>query len=89
MCKFISRLSILFLWSLFHFLMTVQYYFYDCSFVVYSEVREPDSFSSVFLCQDSFGYSGSFMFPYNLWIFFCPTSVRNAIGNLIEIAWDL
>ena len=34
-----------------------------CSFVVESEVREPDSSSSVFLSQDCFGYSGSFVFP--------------------------
>ena len=36
------------------------------SFVVYSEVREPDSSSSIFLPQDCFGYSGSFVFPYKL-----------------------
>ena len=37
-----------------------------CSFAVYSEVREPDSSSSVFLSQDCFGYSGSLVFPYKL-----------------------
>ena len=37
-----------------------------CSFVVQSEVREPDSSSSVFPSQDCFGYSGSFVFPYKL-----------------------
>ena len=37
-----------------------------CSFVVQSEVREPDSSSSVFLSQDCFGQSVSFMFPYKL-----------------------
>ena len=29
-----------------------------CSFVVESEVREPDSSSSIFFSQDCFGYSG-------------------------------
>ena len=37
-----------------------------CSFLVDSEVREPDSSGSVFLSQDCFGYSGSFVFPYKL-----------------------
>ena len=37
-----------------------------CSSVVQSEVREPDSSNSVFLSQDCFGYSGSFVFPYKL-----------------------
>ena len=33
----------------------------DCSFVGASEVREADSFSSIFLSQDCFDYSGSFV----------------------------
>ena len=33
----------------------VPYHFDDCSFVVYSEVRKPNSSSSVFLSQDCFG----------------------------------
>ena len=37
-----------------------------CSFVVQSEVREPDSSSSIFRSQDCFGYSGSFVFSYKL-----------------------
>ena len=37
-----------------------------CSFVVYSEVREPDSSRSIFLSQGCFCYSGSFVFPYKL-----------------------
>ena len=40
-----------------------------CSFVVQSEIMEPDSSSSIFLSQDCFGYSGSFVFPYKLWYF--------------------
>ena len=42
----------------------IQQCFDYCSFVVQSEVREPDSFSSVFLSQDCFGYLMSFVFPY-------------------------
>ena len=35
--------------------MQVSHCFDDCSFVVKSEVREPDSSSSIFLSQDCFG----------------------------------
>jgi len=38
----------------------------DCSFVVSSEFRKVDSFSSILLSQDCFGYSGSFVLPYEL-----------------------
>ena len=37
----------------------------DCSFVIF-EVRKVDSSSYIFLSQDCFDYSGSFMFPYKL-----------------------
>ena len=37
-----------------------------CSFVVYFEVREPDFSNFIFLSQDCFDYSGSFVFPYEL-----------------------
>ena len=40
--------------------------FDDCSFVVLSEVREPDSSRSVFLSQDCFDYLVSFVFPYKM-----------------------
>ena len=46
--------------------MPVPYCLDDCSFVVWSEVREPDSSNSIFLSQDCFGYSGSSVFPYKL-----------------------
>ena len=35
--------------------------FDDGSFVVQSEVRKPDSTSSIFLSRDGFGYSGPFV----------------------------
>ena len=38
-----------------------------CSFIVKSEVREHDSSSSVFLSQDRFGFSRSFVFPYKFY----------------------
>ena len=38
----------------------------DRSFVVQSEVRKVDSFSSILLAQNSFVYLGSFVFPYAL-----------------------
>ena len=44
----------------------VPYCLDDCSFVVQSEVRKADSSSSILLSQDCFGYSGSFVFPYEL-----------------------
>ena len=44
--------------------VTIPCCFDHCIFVVYSEVREPDSSSSIFLSQDFFGYLGSFLFPY-------------------------
>ena len=56
-----------------------------CRFVVQSEVREPDSSSSVLLSQDCFGYSGLLCFHTNCEIF-CSSSVKNAIGSLIGIA---
>ena len=49
------------------------------------EVREPDSSSSIFLSQDCFGSLGSFVSPCKFNIF-CSSSVKNAIGNLIQIA---
>ena len=44
-----------------------------------------DSSSSIFLSQDFFGSFGSLVCPYRV-KFFCFSSVKNAVGNLIEIA---
>ena len=70
--------------------MPVLYCFcFVCSFCeVCSEAKEADSSSCVCLCQDCFGYSGSFVFPYKLKTFF-SSSVGNAIGNLIGGALNL
>ena len=56
-----------------------------CCFVVLSEVRQIDSFSSVFLSQDCFGWLGSFMFSYKSWNFLF-SFFENAIGDLIGIS---
>ena len=57
---FISGLSILFHWYIFLFLC--QYH----TVLMTSEVRKVYSSSCVLLSQDCFGYSGSFLFPYEL-----------------------
>ena len=44
----------------------VPYCLDDCRFVVETEVRQVDSFSSILLSQDCFGYSRFFVFPYKL-----------------------
>ena len=44
----------------------IPYCLDDCGFVVYSEVRQVDSSSSILLSQDYFGYSRFFVFPYKL-----------------------
>ena len=44
----------------------VQYCIDDCSFVVWPEVRQVDSSSSILLSQDYFGYLRFFVFPYKL-----------------------
>ena len=41
-----------------------------CRFVVQSEVREPDSSSSIFLFQDCFGYLGVFCVSIQIVTFF-------------------
>ena len=65
--------------------MPVLYCFDYCSFGVLSEVREPDSSSSVFLSQDCFGYLESFVFPYNKIVF--SSAVKNAIGASLVAQW--
>ena len=60
----------------------------DCNFVILSEVRKPDSSSSIFLCQIALAIQGLLCFHTNCKMF-CSSSVKNAIGNLIGIAWNL
>ena len=65
----------------------VPYYLDDCSFVLYYEFRKINYSSSILLCQDCFGYLGSFVFP-NCEII-CSSSVKNTVGSLIGIALNL
>ena len=83
--EFISGLSVLFHWSVFLFLCQYHAFFDDCSFVVYSGVREPYSSSSVFLPQDCFGYLGSFVFPYKFKDFLNIVLQKTSL----EIWWGL
>ena len=69
--------------------MPEPYCFDDFSFVVYSEVMELDSSSSVFLYQDCFVYSESFVFPIEIFKFFYCIPMKNIIDNLIGIALNL
>ena len=69
--------------------MPGPYGFDDCCFVVESEVQEPDSSSSIFLFQDGFGYSGSFVLAFQQTKIFCLSSVKNALGNFIRTALNL
>ena len=66
------------------------YCFYDCSFIVYSEVGEHESSRSVLLSQLCFGYLGSFSFPWKLKNFFALVLWKKKChGNLVEVALDL
>ena len=69
-------------------LLKLLYTTNEYSFVVYSEVRELHSSSSISISQDYFGYSGSFVSPYKFSDFFF-SSVKNATGNLKGITLNL
>ena len=68
--------------------MPVLYCIDDHTFVVESEIREPDSSSSYFLFNIALTTQGLLCFHTNFKMF-CSNSVRNVIGNLIEIALNL
>ena len=69
--------------------MLVTYCFNYRIFVIEFEIRECDSLSFV-LSQDPFGYLEYFVVPYVFWgSFFGSVSVKNAIGVLIGIAFNL
>ena len=59
----ISGLSFLFHWSICLFLMPVPNCFDDYSFIALLEIKKCDT-SCFDLCQDFFGYSGSFVVSY-------------------------
>ena len=57
------------------------------SFAAWSEVRESDSSSFIFLFQDCFDYLGPFVFYTNCCIFFF-SSVKDAIVLNLKMAFD-
>ena len=54
-----------------------------------NKVKELESSSSVFLSQDCFDDSGSFVSLYKFKTFFCYSSVKTLVGDLIGIALNL
>ena len=72
--------------------MSLLYCFEYCTFIVQSEVKEPDSFLQLhFLFENCFGYFGSFIFPYfqSKFKIFCSRSTKTAIDNLIGTTLNL
>ena len=60
----------------------------DCGFVILPEVRESFASCLVFVPQDCFGDSGSFVVPYKF-LDVCSSSVKNVMGNLLGVALNL
>ena len=59
----------------------------DCGFVLLPEVWESYATCLVFVPQDCFGTSGSFVVPYKF--LDCCSSVKNVTGDLIGTALNL
>ena len=68
--------------------MPVPYSLDYCSFLIYSEVRDPDSSAPFFFLKIALAIRGLLCFPTNCEMY-CSTSVKNAIGSLIGIALNL
>ena len=66
----------------------VPYCLDDGGFVVESEVRQVDSFISIFFLKIAFAIRGFLYFHINCEII-CSSSVKNTIGSLIGIALNL
>ena len=66
MCVGVSLGFLSYSFDLYFCFLSVPYRLDYCSFVVWSEVRQVDSSSSIFLSHDWFGYSRFFIFPYKL-----------------------
>ena len=69
-------------------LIPVPHCFDDCGFVILPEVWESYASCLVFVPQDCFGNSGLLWFQINFWIV-CSSSVKNVMGNLIGITFNL
>ena len=67
----------------------VPYCIDDCSFAVYSEVKQVDSSSSIFLSQDCLAVRGFFLYFHTNCEIICSSSLKNTIGSLIGIALNL
>ena len=61
----------------------------DCSFVTVPEVWESYASCLVFVLQDGFGNSGSFVVLYELFGIVCSSSVKDVMSNLIGIGLNL
>ena len=90
MYGFISGLSILFHWSFFFFLFLCQYHNVLVTVVLLYNLKSgrlipPAPF---FFLKTAFAIQGLLCFHMNCEIF-CYSSVKNAIGNLIEMALNL
>ena len=66
----------------------VSFHIDYCSFVINFEVTKYEASSFVFISQDCFGHSESFMIAYAFYKFFVISS-KNAIGILVGIALNL
>ena len=87
MSGFVTRLSILFHWSLCLFFVPVPHYFDYCSLVILSEVWE--SYASCFPpAMIALAFLGLLWFHINFCITF-SSPVKNVISNLIRITLNL
>ena len=73
--------------GLYFWFVPIPYCFHECSFVIQSEVTEPNSSSSIFHSQFFFCYLG--VFCVSIQILKCSSSVKSVIGNLIGVALNL
>ena len=75
-------------WIYISVFVPVPYSLDDCGFVVEPEVRQVDSSISILLLKIVLAIQGFLFFQTNCEII-CSSSVKNAIGSLIEIALNL
>ena len=70
-------------------LVPIPHYLDECGFVILSEVWQNYTSCLVFVPQNCFGNSGSFVVPYKILECLECSSVKNVMGNLIGIAMNL
>ena len=86
MSGFISGFSIPFHLVCLSVLIPVPHSFDDSGFVIVFAVWKSYTSYLIFVSQDCFGNSGSFVDPYKF--LDCSISVKNVMGNLIEITFQ-